>query len=199
MFLEEVSRKRRARERQQQIAGDMRYRQNMREVNTGKRRIEKLIEEYASQAVSAEHDGDHDRAVRLALEANRLKRYLASTGGVSAALESAHAVAIANRALASILEVSGGFMGQTTRMMDPMALSEAQANMIGASENMRLMMEQSDMMMEGMVDDGDGPDEAGEEVLRQIMHSQHREKHDRLIRDTNRQLDRLQRARAAEK
>lgn len=199
MIFEDISRKRRARTRQQQIAESIQYRQNMRDVNSGKRRIEKLIEEYSSQAIAAERDGDHKRAVQLALEANRLKRYLAATGGVSAAVESAHAVSTANRALANILDASSGLMGQTAQMMDPMALGEAQANMISVSENMRLMMEQSDMMMEGMEDDVENPDEAGEEILLQIMRSEQREKHDKLIRDTNRQLDRLQRARAAEK
>lgn len=199
MILEDISRKRRARTRQQQISESIQYRQNMRDVNNGKRRIEKLIEDYSSQAVAAERDGDHKRAVQLALEAKRLKRYLATSGGISAALESAHAVTTANRALANILDASSGLMGQAIDMMDPAALGEAQANMVSVNENVRLMMEQSDMMLEGMTDDDDGPDEGGEELLRQIMRSEHREKHDKLIRDTNRQLDRLQRARAAEK
>lgn len=198
MFLEDISRQRRAKARQQQMAENIQYRQNMREVNAGKRRIQALLEEYANQAVEAERSGQHSRAVSLAREAHRLKQYLASSGGISAALESAHAVSTANRALAGILEASGGLADTAARMMDPAALGEAQANMLAVNENMRLMMEQSDLLLEG-IDDGEGPDAAGEAMLLEILQGQRREQHSKVLQDTNRQLDRLQRARAAEK
>ena len=71
--------------------------------------------------------------------------------------------------------------------------------MLTVSENMKLMMEQNDMLMEDMRDDGAPDSEAGETFLSQIMRSQSREQHRKLLQDTHRQLDRLQRARAAEK
>ena len=199
MFLEEISRQRRDRTRRQQFAENLQYRQGMREISAGKRRIQALIDEYTAQAVDAEQGGQHDRAVRLALEARRLKQYLANSGGISAALESAHAVAAANRALSEILQTSGRLAEQTTRLADPAALGEVQAGMLTVSENMKLMMEQNDMLMEDMRDDGAPDSEAGEAFLSQIMRSQSREQHKKLLQDTHRQLDRLQRARAAEK
>lgn len=199
MFMDDISRQRRARARQQEIAEDIQYRQNMRAVNAGRKRIQALIEDYSTQAVAAEREGRHDRAVRLALETQRLRRYLASSGGVSAAMDAAHAVAASNRALAGILESSGKVADQAARMMDPAALEAAQTGLASVNESMRLMMEQSDMLMEDMADDGERTDEVGEAVLRQIMQGEHRERHSRLIRDTHRQLDRLQRARTAEK
>ena len=199
MLFEDLSRQRRARTRQQQIAESIEYRQNLRQVNAEKKRMQALIDEYAAQAAEAERGGQHDRAVRLAQEAHRLKQYLASSGGISAALETAHAVTTANRALANILEASGGLADKAARMVDPAALGEAQANMLAVNENMRMMMEQSDLMLEDIGEDDDRPNEAAEAFLREIMRNVRNEKRSRVLQDTHRQLDRLQRARAAEK
>lgn len=198
-MFEEIYRQRRARERQQQLEKDIQYRQNLRAVKAEKRRIESLVEDYSNKAVTAEREGHHDRAVRLAQEAGRLKKYLDSSGGISASLESAHAVATANRALTNIMVASGGLLETTSGMADPEALSRAQASMLSVNESMQMMLEQSDQLMEDLSENSDRPDEAGEAFLQQILRSNRQQKHRRLIQDSNRQLDRLQRARTAEK
>ena len=198
-MFEEISRQRRARERRQQLEKDIQYRQNLRAVKAEKQRIQSLVEDYSNKAVTAEREGHHDRAVRLAQEAGRLKKYLDSSGGISASLESAHAVATANRALTNIMVASGGLLETTSGMADPVALGRAQASMLSVNENMQMMLEQSDQLMENLSENSDHPDEVGEAFLQQILRSNEQQKHSRLIKDTNRQLDRLQRARAAEK
>lgn len=198
-MFEEISRQRRARERQQQLEKEIQYRQNLRAVKAEKRRIETLVEDYSNKAVAAEREGHHDRAVRLAQEAGRLKKYLDSSSSISASLESAHAVATANRALTNIMVASGGLLETTSGMADTEALGRAQASMLSVNESMQMMLEQSDQLMEDLSENSDHPDEVGEGFLQQILRSNEQQKHSKLIKDTNRQLDRLQRARAAEK
>lgn len=198
MFLEDISRQRRTRQRQQQIADDVQYRQNLREVNAGKRRLQALVDDCAGRACAAEQAGAHDRAVRLALDAQRLRRYLSSNADVSASLEAAHAVATANRALTGILQASGSLADRVAQQMDAAALGAAQVNLMNINGSMELMMEQSEMLLDGLGAEEICDSEAGEALLQEILHSQRRDRRSRLLEDTNRQLDRLRRTRDAE-
>ena len=163
-----------------------------------KRRLQALVDDCAGRACAAEQAGAHDRAVRLALEAQRLKRYLSSSADVSASLEAAHAVATANRALTGILQASGSLADRAAQQMDAAALGAAQVNLMNINGSMELMMEQSEMLLDGLGAEEICDSEAGEALLQEILHSQRRDRRSRLLEDTNRQLDRLRRTRDAE-
>ena len=198
-YMDEIVRRRRAKERGRRIAQDIGYRQGMREMENGQKKLKSLTEEYAAKAVEAEKSGNHAQAVGLALQAKRLKQYQTSSGAVKATLESARAVSVTNRAMMDILGGAGALAESAARMADPVALSEAQAGMLAAQEGMEVLMEGSEAAFGWMEEDRKNASEEDEACLAQLMESERRRRRSRAIEDTEKQLNRLQRQRAAEK
>ena len=197
---DEIDRRRRARTRQQRIEEDIQYRQSMREIDRGKRSIRALIEDFSNRAVEAERAGQHDQAVRFAMEARRLKQYEAGSGAINARIETAHAMTAAGRAMADIVGASGRLLESAARMSDPAALGELETGMLVLNESVDQLLEQNALLFEGMDTRTEREiDEAGEACLREIMDSRVKERRSRMLADTHQQLDRLQRLRAAEK
>ena len=63
-----LSRYIRKREHQQRIARRIAYRQDIRQMEDSSKRLQKLIDTYSQQAVDAEKNGQHDKAVKLAAQ-----------------------------------------------------------------------------------------------------------------------------------
>ena len=198
-YLDEIARRRRARERGQRIVQDIGYRQGMRDMENGQKKLKNLAEEYAQRAVEAEKSGDHAQAIQLALQAKRLRQYQTSSGAVKATLESARAVTVTNRAMMDILGGAGALAETAARMADPGALGQAQAGMLAAQESMEIMMEGSEAAFGWMEEGRETASEEDEACLNDLMESERRRRRSRAIEDTEKQLNRLQRQRAAEK
>ena len=172
--------------------------QNMRELEAGKKRVKALISSYSEQAVQAEREGDHAQALRLASSVRQLKQYQTSSGAISSTLQAAHGMQTANRAVLDILEASGSLAGSVSAGLDPEQLCRMQTEMNVVAGQMQSIMEQNQMVLE-MFDDGREEDsrEEDEKYLKRIMEQTRKEKQTRILKDTDKQLDRLSQLRPA--
>lgn len=189
-----LSRYIRKREHQQRLARRIAYRQDIRQMEDSSKRLQKLIDAYSQQAVDAEKNGQHDKAVKLAAQVQHLRTFQNSAGGVRNTIETVHAMNAASQAMTDILSTTGGLADSIAEMNDPAALAEAQYGMEEAAESMQMLQEQSEMMYESMHTESQ-PDEAGEAYLKKLMEGSRKKKQTSFLADTNKQLDRLQRAR----
>lgn len=188
----EIVRRKRLKEQQKRIAENIRYRQSMRNIKGADRQIQNSIDSYILQAVVAEQAGEHEKAVRLATEAQRLKQYQASSSTIRSKLEVVQAVSTANRAMANIVNISEDLMKSTTRLADPTKLGEAQIGMEMLNESMSTLIDQSEEALDYMnAMPEEESNEAGEEYLRQIMIDTNRKIRFNILDDTNKKLDRL--------
>ena len=198
-IIQDRTRQRRQREMRQRIAEDMEYRSRMRGIQGGQKELKALIDSYTARAIEAEKSGNHNAALRLAAEAQRLKRFHSSSGDMRSTLEAAHAMRTTSSALMSIINASGNLMEATAGMMDPAALGNAQAGMLEINEQMRMMQEQNELMWETFGEEQGSEDtQAGEAALNEIL-AAHRKSQRQTLQDMNRKLDNLQSTRAANK
>ena len=182
----EIVRRKRLKEQQKRIAENIRYRQSMRNIKGADRQIQNSIDSYILQAVVAEQAGEHEKAVRLATEAQRLKQYQASSSTIRSKLEVVQAVSTANRAMANIVNISEDLMKSTTRLADPTKLGEAQIGMEMLNESMSTLIDQSEEALDYMnAMPEEESNEAGEEYLRQIMIDTNRKIRFNILDDTN--------------
>ena len=187
-----------AKEREQTLRNNIRYRLNLREVNRSQQSLDRLCDQYTAQAVEAEKAGNHPLAVRLAAEAARLKKHQAVTGGMRGAMEIAHAVQSANQAMADMMKVSrsaAGSLLEGAAMPDMYAL---QTDLASMQEQVSDFMEESGMLYEDMTSISDPHAEEGEKYLKTLMSSRSTEKQHKLLQDTNARLEKLQRSRPTE-
>lgn len=195
-----LTERRRMEELQRRSSDEIRYRMNKREYDIGQRRLGAVIQEISEKAVRTEKDGRHDEAVKLAIEVDRLKRYQRASGQIGTRFETARAVSQVGRAMSDIAKTSDRMAGMMLTDLDPSSLSEAQMNLALTSETIEMMLTQSNMTFDGLEDrDVEGFEEAGEACLQNIMAENGRSREKSLLAETNRRLDRLQKARIEEK
>lgn len=191
--------RKRLKQREQTLRDNIRYRQNLREVNRSEKSIDRLCAQYTAQAVEAEHAGNHTVAVRLAGEAARLKKHQTVTGNMRDSLEIAHAVQNTNQAMADIMEVSRNAAGSLLAGAAAPDMYAVQADLTSMQEHVKDFMEQSEMLYEDF-EQGDDElfSEESERYLKTLMASQNKEKQRRLLQDTNSRLEKIQRNRPTE-
>lgn len=185
--------------REEMLREDIRYRQRLREVNRNEKNLERLCSQYEMQAVEAERAGHHAFAVRLAAENARLKKHQLMSSSMRGSLEMAHAMRSSNQAMADIMqgvsEVTNSLLAQATTP----EMYAAQAEFAAMQEYLQTYLDQSEMLYEDYADKENTPaNEEGERILKELLSSEHKEKQLKLIRDTNSQLEKLQRNRSAE-
>lgn len=191
--------RKRLKQREQTLRDNIRYRQNLREVNRSEKSIDRLCAQYTAQAVEAERAGNHTLAVRLAGEAAKLKKHQTVTGNMRGSLEIAHAVQNTNQAMADIMEVSRNAAGSLLAGAAAPDMYAVQADLTSMQEHVKDFMEQSEMFYEDFEQGDDEPfSEESERYLKTLMASQNKEKQRRLLQDTNSRLEKLQRNRPTE-
>ena len=191
--------RKRLKQREQTLRDNIRYRQNLREVNRSEKSIDRLCAQYTAQAVEAERAGNHTLAVRLAGEAAKLKKHQTVTGNMRGSLEIAHAVQNTNQAMADIMEVSRNAAGSLLAGAAAPDMYAVQADLTSMQEHVKDFMEQSKMLYEDFEQGDDEPfSEESERYLKTLMASQNKEKQRRLLQDTNSRLEKLQRNRPTE-
>lgn len=191
--------RKRLKQREQTLRDNIRYRQNLREVNRSEKSIDRLCAQYTAQAVEAERAGNHTLAVRLAGEAAKLKKHQTVTGNMRSSLEIAHAVQNTNQAMADIMEVSRNAAGSLLAGAAAPDMYAVQADLTSMQEHVKDFMEQSEMFYEDFEQGDDEPfSEESERYLKTLMASQNKEKQRRLLQDTNSRLEKLQRNRPTE-
>lgn len=191
--------RKRLKQREQTLRDNIRYRQNLREVNRSEKSIDRLCAQYTAQAVEAERAGNHTLAVRLAGEAAKLKKHQTVTGNMRGSLEIAHAVQNTNQAMADIMEVSRNAAGSLLAGAAAPDMYAVQADLTSMQEHVKDFMEQSEMFYEDFEKGDDEPfSEESERYLKTLMASQNKEKQRRLLQDTNSRLEKLQRNRPTE-
>ena len=191
--------RKRLKQREQTLRDNIRYRQNLREVNRSEKSIDRLCAQYTAQAVEAERAGNHILAVRLAGEAAKLKKHQTVTGNMRGSLEIAHAVQNTNQAMADIMEVSRNAAGSLLAGAAAPDMYAVQADLTSMQEHVKDFMEQSEMFYEDFEQGDDEPfSEESERYLKTLMASQNKEKQRRLLQDTNSRLEKLQRNRPTE-
>jgi len=191
--------RKRLKQREQTLRDNIRYRQNLREVNRSEKSIDRLCAQYTAQAVEAERAGNHTLAVRLAGEAAKLKKHQTVTGNMRDSLEIAHAVQNTNQAMADIMEVSRNAAGSLLAGAAAPDMYAVQADLTSMQEHVKDFMEQSEMLYEDFEQGDDEPfSEESERYLKTLMASQNKEKQRRLLQDTNSRLEKLQRNRPTE-
>lgn len=185
--------------REEMLREDIRYRQRLREVNRNEKNLERLCSQYEMQAVEAERTGHHAFAVRLAAENARLRKHQLMSSSMRGSLEMAHAIRSSNQAMADIMQgVNDVADSLLTRMTAPDMYS-TQAEFEAMREYLQTYLDQSEMLYEDYAAEGNTPiNEEGERILKKLLSSGHKEKQLKLIRDTNSQLEKLQRNRSAE-
>lgn len=189
-------RRRRMREHQQRIAESIQFNQRMRQFNTSNQRMQRMIDENAAAAVKAEQEGRHEQAVQLAAEARRLQTFLDSSRSVCGKIEQAHVMTETNRAMTDMMKSASEMSDAMLELADPAVMGEIQAGMIEVDESMRYLKEQNDLALEAIDGDSDQTVSAeGEAYLSMLMNGERKQKKSRLLEDTNKHLDRLQRAR----
>lgn len=181
------------------LRDDIRYRQRLRDVCRNEKNLERLCGQYEMQAVEAERAGHHAFAVRLAAENARLKKHQLMSSSMRGSLEMAHAMRSSNQAMADIMqgvsEVTNSLLAQATAP----DMYAAQAEFAAMQEYLQTYLDQSEMLYEDDADQENTPtNEEGERILKKLLSSEHQEKQLKLIRDTNSQLEKLQRNRSAE-
>lgn len=185
--------------REEMLREDIRYRQRLREVNRNEKNLERLCSQYEMQAVEAERTGHHAFAVRLAAENARLKKHQLMSSSMRGSLEMAHAIRSSNQAMADIMQgVNDVADSLLTRMTAPDMYS-TQVEFEAMREYLQTYLDQSEMLYEDYAAEGNTPvNEEGERILKKLLSSGQKEKQLKLIRDTNSQLEKLQRNRSAE-
>jgi len=190
------SNRRRMQKQQQRIAENIQFNQRMRALSRGSKRMQDMIDANIAQAIAAEKEGRHDQAVQLACEVKRMRSFLDSSRSVCGTLERAHAMNETNRAMTDMMKSSADLSDTIMEMADPAVLGEIQAGILTVDENMRYLKEQNDLAYEAVSDcDGQSVSAEGEAYLQLLVDNERKQKKSRLLADTNKQLDRLQRAR----
>lgn len=188
--------KRRSKQRAQILRENISYRQNMRELCRNEKNVERIADQYAARAVEAERMGDHAFAVRMAVAAAKMKKYLAATGSMRGSLEIAHAIQSANYAVTDIHAASVSAAGSMLSQVSLPDMSSLQADLIAMQEHVQAFMEQYEAFCEEDVLTSDAPyNEEGESCLATLMTSANADRKRRLLHDTNVQLERLYRDR----
>ena len=175
-------------QQRRQIEEQLRQRQHLRDMDRNKRRLQTMIDDVSSKSVDAELAGNHKQAVQLAAEVQRLKRCQQNIGVMSAQAELVMTVSEANRAMSDMMDSSGTLAREASRMFDPAAMAQVQADLMVTDERMKMMADHQAMLYEDMDmrDDADG-----EACLNEIMKSHRQKKQNKLLEDTRRQLSRL--------
>lgn len=188
-----------SKKREQMLREDIRYRQSLRDVCRNEKRLEQLCGQYETKAVEAERAGNHALAVRLAAENAKLKKHQSISSGVRGSLEIAHAICSSNQAMAEIMEGSRDATNSLLAGAATLDMYTAQVELGTMQEYVQAFLEQSEMLYEDFAaEENTSVSEEGERCLKAILSSEHKEKQLKLIRDTNSQLEKLQRNRPTE-
>lgn len=178
------------------MMGNLKFRQSLREVSLNERSMENACAQMTARAVEAEKNGDHALAVRWAGEAQKLKKYLLMSGNMKDAAEAAHAIQQTNTAMKDLLTAAGTLAAGLDKA-DPVSLQMEAAELQSSAQ---IMLEEGGQMLDALPAEQDGEAlEAGEQYLQQLMRSAAAAQRARMLQDTNRKLDQLQKNRSAEK
>lgn len=190
---------RRSKRREQMLQENIRYRQSLREVCRNEKNVERLCGECEAKAIEAEKAGNHALAVRLASQNAKLRKHQLVSSGMRGSLEIAHAVQSSNQAMADILE---GSRNAANSLLADAAAPDAyatQAELESMKEHVQTFLEESGAFYDDLETAGNEPvSEEGERYLKTLLSSENKEKQRKLLRDTNSQLEKLQRNRLTE-
>ncbi len=186
-------------QREQTLQGNIRYRQSLREVCRNEKDVERLCGQYQAQAVEAERTGQHALAVRLAAQEAKLRKHQITTSGMRGSLEVAHAVQSSNQAMADIMEDAKNAADSLLAYASAPDAYATQMELESMQEHVQTFLEESEAIFDDFVSgENDSTNEEGERCLKALLSSGNREKQRRLLRDTNSQLEKLQRNRLVE-
>lgn len=185
--------------REQMLREDVRYQQSLRDVCRNEKNLERLCGQYETQAVEAERAGHHALAVRLAAENAKLKKHQLIGRSVRGSLEIAHAIRSSNQAMAEIMQGAGNAANSLLASAATPDMYTTQVDLGTMQAYVQSFLAQSEMLYEDFAADENTPiSEEGERILKTLLSSEHKEKQQKLIRDTNSQLAKLQRNRSME-
>lgn len=188
-----------SKKREQMLREDVRYRQSLRDVCRNEKNLERLCGQYETQAVEAERAGHHALAVRLAAENAKLKKHQLLSSRMRGSIEITHAIRSSNQAMAEIMEGSRDAANSLLASAATPDMYRTQVQLGTMQEYVQAYLEQSEMLYEDFVADGNTPvNEEGERILKTFLASENKEKQQKLLRDTNSQLAKLQRNRSIE-
>lgn len=186
--------------REKQIMDRVFYRQSLREINENEKSMERLYEYYCSKAVEAENAGYHEQAIRMANQAQKIKKQKEISTNIKNTIEVLHSVQTTNRALVEIAAISqktaGGLLGKQS-VQD---LSVMQTELAIARENLQMTLEQSDQYLDEYSEPNQSQiREEDEQYLQELITASQKEKQIKMLRDTQQRLQQIQKNRTIEK
>lgn len=188
-----------SKERKKRLDADIHYRQEMCRVNQNVGKLQKLYDQYVQQAKDAEKAGEHQRAVQLACEAAKLKKYQLFTGSTKGTLEMAHTLNDTNRALFDAMKNTGAVADSLMDSTSAGDIISMQTNMEMIRQEMNAFMEQNELMFEADEQCMDSSlQEIGEQYLKQLMAREKNTKKKSILDLTNQHLDKKEHNRKAE-
>ena len=167
-------------------------------MENGEKRMRQVAQAMKQKAVEAERSGDHESALRFALEAQRISKQLRTTGDMKDTILGVRASSECTRALNGIMknvnEMAGG-----AGALGAEDMIEMQINMETARENMDYLMETSGEVFDCLAE-GSGSEnrEEGERALKALMKNAEQTKRKNLLTETARKLDALTKNRVTE-
>ena len=198
-YMDKRNYRKRIETREKQIMDRIAYNQNLREIHENEKSMDRLYEHYCSKAIEAENAGNHEQAVRVANEALRIKKQKDISTNMKNAMEIIRNVQVTNRAMSEISAISKDTLRGFSNKQIAQDLSTVQMEFALANENLKMLMGQSDLLL----DEYDEPAqnqmrEEDELYLQELLSASQKEKQNKLLRDTQRRLQRIQRNRPVE-
>lgn len=190
--------KQKKKSQQREIENRIIFKRNMNVLEAGEKNLLKTAQLQKQNAIEAEKNGDHATALRFAMEAQRLEKQARVTGDMKNTTLTAHAMSENTRALANMMQ-SVNKIAESSNMPDAGEMIGMQVQMEAIRENMDMMMETSGETLDQLTNTaGSMEQEAGEEILRDLMKEEERKKHKDLLKETGKKLDALTRFREKE-
>lgn len=190
--------KQKKKSQQREIENRIIFKRNMNVLEAGEKNLLKTAQLQKQNAIEAEKNGDHATALRFAMEAQRLEKQARVTGDMKNTSLTAHAMSENTRALANMMQ-SVNKIAESSNMPDAGEMIGMQVQMEAIRENMDMMMETSGETLDQLTNTaGSMEQEAGEEILRDLMKEEERKKHKDLLKETGKKLDALTRFREKE-
>lgn len=187
----------RERKRREQLMNDLNYYQSLRDMNRSEKSLDQLCDRYSVRALEAHNAGNHALAVQLAGEAARLKKLKDLGDGMKNAVEAAHSVQSAQRAMAGMLDSTRAVAASQLRAAA--LVSDTHADLAMLQHQVQSLTDQCDMLCNEMVfEDEPSDDNAdGQRYLQELIESS-RKQHTRVLNSTRQCLDKLPHTRQLE-
>ena len=198
-YMDKRNYRKRIETREKQIMDRIAYNQNLREIHENEKSMDRLYAQYCSKAIEAENAGNHEQAVRMANEALKIKKQKDISTNMKNAMEIIRNVQVTNRAMSEISAIFKDTLRGFSNKQIAQDLSTVQMEFALANENLQMLMGQNNLLL----DECDEPTqnqmrEEDEQYLQELLSASQKEKQNKLLRDTQRRLQRIQRNRPVE-